>query len=387
MDSPLGKTGEVPPTAQHEWDATGWVPEKPPVCDYGYVARGNAVGCSREELIHTLLSRGPFEIKFVWTPDTPQPVFPEKVPLLLETFKKLAVRQAWKAIGLGLGLIAFGVLVALIAEDWSLLYFNIFSVFGAVALVEGIWQYWRSRRYSLADAEADASGFRFDSWVKNKRISGYTFGLGASIVIVGAVQVLAIDENSIELAGLVKPLVWQGEVWRIFTCCLMHASFMHFWLNLLVLLHFARTIESLVGRWCVPIIFLVSSACGSVFSLFLYPNSTSVGASGGIMGLVGFITVAAYFNKTRFPPKYVRRTIEAIIFVALFGLFGFAFIDNAAHLGGLCGGLALAWLFKARSPNSLSEKLKARSSMLSIAALVLLGVISAIAALKILEYW
>ncbi len=62
------------------------------------------------------------------------------------------------------------------------------------------------------------------------------------------------------------------------------------------------------------------------------------------MGLVGFVTAAVYFDRTRYPSKYFRRMIEVIVFTAVLGLVGFAFIDNAAHLGGLVAGLVLGWL-------------------------------------------
>jgi hypothetical protein len=35
------------------------------------------------------------------------------------------------------------------------------------------------------------------------------------------------------------------------------------------------------------------------------------------MGLLGFITMAAYFDKNKYPPKYLRNSIEAIAFVGV----------------------------------------------------------------------
>jgi membrane associated rhomboid family serine protease len=138
----------------------------------------------------------------------------------------------------------------------------------------------------------------------------------------------------------------------------MHASFMHFWMNFLALFTLAKIVERTVQRALVPLVFILTGALGNVFSVVLYPNVTSVGASGGLMGLLGFITIAAYFDRTRYPPRYFRLMIEAIISVGLLGLFGFAFIDNAGHLGGLVGGLLLGWLCFRRNERWINENEK-----------------------------
>jgi membrane associated rhomboid family serine protease len=374
-----------PTDTTQPWDVPGWIPDKRGVCDYGYVSAGNAVGCDREELLKEFAARGPAGIKFVWTPETFTPVFPEKVPLLVEGFKRIAVRSARNNLLLGLGLIGFGLVLALLWQDWRFLYLNVLSIFGALEIVEGSWQLIRSRHYTQEEAEADASGLRFDAWIRNKKINGYTLGLAAFIVAVGIFQIITDPARSIEAAGLVKHAVWEGQAWRLLTACLMHGSFMHFWFNFLALLHFSRITEQTLGRAYVPLVFLVSGALGSVFSVLLYPNTTSVGASGGLMGLLGFITVGAYLDRKTFPPKYLRNSIEGIAMVGMFGLIGFAFIDNAAHLGGLCGGLLLGWLLL-RPYNQVPDKKKIERQ-LSILGLTALGILALIALMAIIKIW
>jgi membrane associated rhomboid family serine protease len=372
-------------TPEHDWDLAGWVPDKSRVCDYGYVVKGQAIGCSREELVKAFPYRAA-EIKLVWTPETPEPVFPEKVPLLLDAFRKLAVKEARNALFWGLAILTGGLVMALAIGEWKLLYRNFLVAIGAVFLIEGAWQLARTRHYTLEDAEADASTLRFTTWINNKHVSGYTFLLAACIVIVGVFQGAVGAEQSINIAGLVKPAVWQGQVWRLFTACLMHVSITHFWMNLLALLHFARIVEQTILRAAVPLVFLVSGVCGSLFSLMLYPHTTSVGASGGLMGLLGFITMAAYFARTRYPRKYLRNSIEAIIFVGVWGLVGFAFIDNAAHLGGLCGGLSLGWaLLMPFDKHYTKQKFERRLSAIAKVVLFFLGLVCATAVWKMIQ--
>lgn len=375
VSSPSPSTGntQLPLLQQQHWDLPKALPAKLEGSEYGYISGGRAFPGTREALID-LVQRGQ-NISHVWTPDTPEPVYPETVPFLLEALRLDHRRTGRNTIFWGIGLVGAAILIAFVVQDWRLIYRNIFFVFGAVCLTEGIWAYARSRHYTQADAMGDRSTARFGEWVKTRNLSGYTVTLLACIVVVAIVQPIA--ENSINMAGLVKPAVWNGQIWRLFTATLMHADINHFLMNFLVLIFLSRVIEHTVQRALVPSVFLLTAPIGSIFSVFLYPNSTSIGASGGIMGLLGFITIAAYFDRTRYPPKYFRHMIEAIVSTGVLGLFGFAFIDNAAHLGGLVGGLLLGWILF-RNEHWIREKGKL-FNYAGVAALLLLGLIAGFA--------
>jgi membrane associated rhomboid family serine protease len=373
------------PRAEREWEMAGHIPGRPPGCDYGFVADGETVCCTPEELITRVAERGVPQITFVWTPETAAPVFPERVAWLTTSFKLRAVQSARKEVKWGAGFLAFGSLLALFSGDWSLLYRNFFSVLGAVGLAGGVWELKRAKAYGPGDAEADAGGERFAAWLNTRRVGAYSKYLAACIIAVGVAQVFAGEEQSIKAAGLVKPAVWQGEAWRLFTGTLMHANFIHFWMNFLALLQLARLVEGMTRRAYVPAVFLLSAFCGSVFSLLLYPHTISVGASGGLMGLMGFMTADAYFDRGKYPPKYLKRMAEALGFVALLGLLGFAFIDNAAHLGGLCGGALLGLLFLRPAGDGRRRRAESLLKPLTAVSLVLLTLIAAVGVWQILK--
>jgi membrane associated rhomboid family serine protease len=341
-------------TSQPEWELVGQVPAKPATSDYGYVAKGKTTGVTREQLIEAV-QKNP-AVTHVWIPEATEPLSPFAVPFLLETLRNNLRKQARNAILTGIALVLLAFVIAIVAHEWSLVYRNLFFVLGALVLMEGIWQYARLRRYTQEEAASDASTARFAGWIEKKPISGYTFTIAGCIVVVAIAQ--SLSNFSVEAAGLVKPAVKSGQVWRLFTAMLMHASFMHFWMNFLALFTLAKIVERTVQRASVPLVFILTGALGNVFSVVLYPNVTSVGASGGLMGLLGFITIAAYFDRTRYPPRYFRHMIEAIISVGLLGLFGFAFIDNAGHLGGLVGGLLLGWFCFRRNERWINENEK-----------------------------
>lgn len=367
-------TNSVPgaPAHEHPWDVIGSVPDKTAIWEYGYVINGQAVSSTREHLVEILERRGG-EIEFVWTPENPKPVLPERVSFLAEGFRRHYAKAARQRILLGAAITAGGVLIAIGLQDWDLISRGILVVFGGVFLAEGIWMHWRSRHYTQEDAASDASTVRFTSWLKSKSLSGYTITLAGCIIVVGTVQVL--NPDWLKVAALVKPEVRDGEIWRLFSATLLHASFTHFWLNFLALLHFSRIVEQTLHRAYVPLVFLISGPLGSIFSVLMYPNTSSVGASGGLMGLLGFITMAAYFDRTKYPPKYFLQLIEVIAFTGVLGLFGFAFIDNAAHLGGLVGGLILGW-FLLRKNRKTREKLLHTAGVASLLGLGLIAVIA-----------
>lgn len=365
----FGYDAPATPLPQHEWDLIDVIPAKSTIMDYGYVIEERAIGCTRPELIETVVKRKS-EISLVWTPETLKPVRPEQVPFLVEAFRQLEARKARDWMSWGAGLLAFGLLLALLVQGWDMLKHNFLFVIGASGLAAGNWKYWRSRNYMQEDAISDASAARFDAWIQKRIVSGYTICILACFIVVNIFKGMAVD--SVALTGLVKPAVWRGEVWRLFTATLMHASFTHLFFNALALFYLSKLVEQTIQRAFVPLLFFVCAVIGSVFSLLLYPHTISLGASGGVMGLLGFIAIAAYFDRTKYPPRYFKRVIVMMLLLVGFELIAFESIeiDNAAHLGGLVAGLMLGWLCAKQQRAPLSGKLLQLTSIAGVLAVI-----------------
>jgi membrane associated rhomboid family serine protease len=136
-----------------------------------------------------------------------------------------------------------------------------------------------------------------------------------------------------------------GDVWwRYLTAPLVHGNLVHWLMNFAALKYLARRAEVL-ARWPqMIIVFCVSAFGGGMTTAWLVPEQASVGASGGILGLLGFLLVFETLHKQLVPKSARKRLLAGLVLVGVMGLVGFSFIDNAAHVGGLVAGMVYAVL-------------------------------------------
>jgi rhomboid protease GluP len=165
--------------------------------------------------------------------------------------------------------------------------------------------------------------------------------------------VFLLQSLSTSLLGTDVPLAWgakinalisQGELWRLVTPLLLHASLLHAGFNLYALYIIGTQAEAFFGRWRFLAVYLVSGM-GGILASFLMTAEPSVGASSAIFGLVGALLVFFYRHR-RALGEFGRRGLVNLLFVAginlLLGLS--PGIDNWGHVGGLVAGGLLALL-------------------------------------------
>ena len=145
------------------------------------------------------------------------------------------------------------------------------------------------------------------------------------------------------LGAKYSPLIYDGEIWRLITCAFLHGSFLHIACNMYMLYIIGPQIEQVYGKVKYLVIYLVSCITSSTLSLIINPDSISVGASGGIFGLMGAMLAFALIERKNINKEYIYGLVKTIGINLVIGLIVIN-IDNAAHIGGFLGGIILGSL-------------------------------------------
>jgi rhomboid protease GluP len=138
-------------------------------------------------------------------------------------------------------------------------------------------------------------------------------------------------------------LITMGQYWRLFTPILLHADFMHIGSNMLSLYILGQTVEKFYGSGKFVAIYVLGGIMGNIFSYTLTKN-LSLGASGAVFAIGGAVVVIWKMKASRLL-RMSGRDLFLVILIGMNIVLGFSNtgIDNWAHLGGLAGGILMAY--------------------------------------------
>jgi membrane associated rhomboid family serine protease len=146
-----------------------------------------------------------------------------------------------------------------------------------------------------------------------------------------------------EEGALRGPDVADGDYWRLVSAGFLHAGFFHLLFNMFSLWILGTLLEPAIGQLRFALIFFVSLLAGSFGALVVDPNVFTVGASGGIFGLMG-AAVVVLRNRGINP---MESGLGLWIGLNLLITFTVSGISIGGHIGGLLGGtLAALVLFE-----------------------------------------
>jgi membrane associated rhomboid family serine protease len=163
-----------------------------------------------------------------------------------------------------------------------------------------------------------------------------------------------------------------GEPYRLVTSAFLHAGIIHIGFNMFALYFLGMLLEPAIGTWRFCGIYAVSVLAGSLGALILDPHTLTVGASGGIFGLMsGAFLIARHRGLDELASQ-----IGFFVIINLVFTFSISSISVGAHIGGLLGGAIAAW-----TVNQLEHRRMANRTAIEAGVLVAMCVLAVVAAL------
>lgn len=167
-----------------------------------------------------------------------------------------------------------------------------------------------------------------------------------------------------------------GEPYRLVTTAFLHAGILHLGLNMVALYFLGMLLEPALGTARFLGIYAVSILCGSLGALLLDPNTLTVGASGGIFGLMA----AAFLIARHRGLDDLASQIGFFVLINIVFTFSISSISIGAHLGGLAGGALAAVIV-----TQLERRRIGNRTALELGTLIAICAVAAVAALLVAD--
>ncbi len=187
--------------------------------------------------------------------------------------------------------------------------------------------------------------------------------LTRTLIIANVVVFLLAQLAGSSLVGWLALWPWTSGLfmpWQLFTYAFVHTGLTHLLFNMYGLWLFGSDLERIWGPRRMAVFYTVSLLVAAlvqlVVSYVLGSNVPTVGASGGIFGLlIGFAMV---FPHRKIVPLLPPIPMPAWLFVTLYGLVELtlgvtgtqAGVAHFAHLGGLLGGWLVLRYWRGQLP-------------------------------------
>ena len=181
--------------------------------------------------------------------------------------------------------------------------------------------------------------------------------IGVNLLIFALTEITGDTEDvtfMLKCGAAYTTWILDGQWYRLFTSMFLHFGVSHLLNNMVLLLFLGDMLEELTGKWRYLLIYLGGGLAGNIISLLMDCRSgemaVSAGASGAVFAVIGGIFVILVKQRGRVKDLTLSRLVF-VIFLSIYHGFQSSGIDNAAHVGGLLGGIFLTFLvYRRKNP-------------------------------------
>ena len=181
--------------------------------------------------------------------------------------------------------------------------------------------------------------------------------IGVNIIVFALMEIFGDTDNitfMLKCGAAYTPWILDGQWYRLFTSMFLHFGVSHLLNNMVLLLFLGDMLEEAAGKWRYLLIYLGGGLAGNIVSLLMDCRTgemaVSAGASGAVFAVIGGIFVILIKQRGKVENLTLSRLVF-VIFLSIYHGFQSTGIDNAAHIGGLLGGIILAFfVYRKKTP-------------------------------------
>ena len=164
-------------------------------------------------------------------------------------------------------------------------------------------------------------------------------------------------DTLIKFGANIPSLIRGGDYYRLIASGFLHIGIIHILCNMYSLSVLGPTIEHFYGKAKYVLIYFYSMIIASLFVMvFQSDYSVSVGASGAIFGLLGSLLYFGYHYRGYIGNQIIGQIIPVIIINLVIGFMAPG-ISNAAHIGGLLGGVCVSFMLGINDKNDKTNRI------------------------------
>jgi rhomboid protease GluP len=149
-------------------------------------------------------------------------------------------------------------------------------------------------------------------------------------------------------------IYFQHQWYRLITAMFLHGGLIHIGFNMMSLMQLGPALEELYGSSRYFFLYIFTGAFGFLISSLTLHNS--LGASGGLLGLVGAMLAITSKRGGSYMRELRSRLVSSVVILFVLGAMPGIAIDNWAHGAGLAAGFVIGKIFADRQPMSVREK-------------------------------
>ena len=202
---------------------------------------------------------------------------------------------------------------------------------------------------------------RFNNMYKQKKpiITGLLIGI--NIIIFGLMYIIGKGSEDtdtlVKFGANVPSLIRSGDYYRLIASGFLHIGVIHLLCNMYSLFILGPNIEHFYGKAKYILIYFYSMIIASLFVMvFQNDYSVSAGASGAIFGLLGSLLYFGYHYRGYMGNQVINQIIPVIIINLVIGFISPG-ISNAAHIGGLIGGISVSFMLGINDKNDKTGRI------------------------------